>query len=168
MTNHLNEAEIQKYLEEDLSLSDKRRMMQHIHSCRRCAQELQHYRQIFQMLKLEPTPPFSVQFEDEIISRLPREKSMGKFKPDLDYAWAFLGILFGFFVIWVYGGTSYMSRWLSVFKDSKTAMEFSFMPYVKNLFQDFPGEYLIIGLVIMCIYSLLDHFLRLRRNILMI
>lgn len=75
--NHLNDIEIQDYLDGNLE-SQIAEIEDHLDSCADCRKKIKEYEYIYSQLKVDTTPALSANFAASVVSVVEAESSVGK------------------------------------------------------------------------------------------
>ncbi|MEW5923495.1 MAG: hypothetical protein AB1746_05860 [Candidatus Zixiibacteriota bacterium] len=161
---HLNDDEIQRYLDGDTSFS-REEPMAHLEGCPQCRLRMEQYKAIFKELRVDNIPALSPNFAASVMEGIRPEKPVSifpKLMPGLSYAALFI---FGLAVSIYFMGASTLKQILLALSPSNM-QEPSFITTYKNYLAGLDVDYSLILAVILvlAVVALIDQMIRRRHQ----
>ncbi len=161
MVSHLNENDIQRYLDHQLPAEEEQEFNHHLINCQSCQQEVKYYQEIYHFLAQEPDFQLSPEFERAVLSRLQQERKISHSTIHYDILMAILGGISAFgFIIYLYDFNSVIQT-LSHFLPSLNHLWNMFKAVFTGIPGLFKSDYAIATLIILIALSFFEeHLLR--------
>jgi hypothetical protein len=93
MIKHINNKEIQRFLDGEVTPGESAEIKSHLNICQQCRQEYESYILIFKALKQEPENDFSTQFTYRVLSRIKSSSRLARDQRSPDILLAIAGIV---------------------------------------------------------------------------
>jgi len=161
MIFHLNENDIQRYLDHQLTDQEEQKFNHHLINCQSCQRELKYSQEIYHLLAQEPDSQLSPEFEWGVLSRIQQEERISHSSIHDDIVMAILGCISAFgFIIYLYDFNSIMQT-LSHFLPSLNHLWNMFKAVFTGIPGLFKSDYAVATLIILIALSFFEeHLLR--------
>jgi Putative zinc-finger len=164
MSLHLNEKELQRYLDKQTTEKETQLIEQHLAGCRNCRQELHFYREIYQALQQEPDFTLSAEFNQKVMSRLAPDNRPFIRSFYFENFLAILGILAAMvFAIQIYG----LTPLFKIFSNLPPYFD-HFWGMLRGISPAIPGflksGYALAGLTLLIVITVFENSVLKKRN----
>jgi hypothetical protein len=162
---HLNDIEIQKYLDRELNRDEEIFLEKHLPGCHSCRKKLSDYQEVYHVLNEPMKIDLSADFADKVLARIPDPKKHRWYAEYLDQILLGIALITGTIVfIYFVGVKSLLNLWENINPTIQNSAAI-----VMKYFENNPNhiqiiKYFMVALFILASIKLFDSFLFLRRR----
>jgi uncharacterized protein YacL len=156
---HLSEENIQKFLDKDITDSERINYKNHLNECSECRKRFEDYKYLYNQLAKDFSSGMSSSFEEKVLSKIQAVNNKQVNKGTREILFSFIGILIGLAITLFYTGTSFVS---SFYEEIKFSLYENLSKFFENisltqLFDRF--NLLIMAGFILVIFAAIDNYL---------